>query len=216
MDEKIWYLQQIDLFKGIPDADIMEIAEKIVEKKCHKKEVNYTPFEENKYICLLKKGEVTLYHSHQGRKLIIDILKPGAVFGNFSFDENKSEHFAEVTEDAYMCFFEMKDFLKILQARPELMLRFMKIMSGRIREYENKMKGGLYDAKQKIIHHLAILEEKNRKSLLNRLRPSRSKLTHNKLAQQIGLSRETVTRAITDLKKEGKIIDKENGTLALP
>lgn len=216
MDNKLWYLQNLDLFQGIPDEEIMSIANKIVEKKCHKKEVLYTPFETNKYICVLKKGEVTLYHSHQGRKLIIDILKPGAIFGNFGFDESASEHFAEVTEDSYMCFFEMEDFLKIIQAKPEVMLRFMKIMSNRIKDYEHKMKGNLYDAKEKIIHHLEILEDKNRRSLMSRLRPKQIKITHNKLAQQVGLSRETVTRAISDLRKEGRITSDESGSVTLP
>ena len=66
-NDKVWYLKQIDLFAGIPDEEIMQIAQKVVEKKCRKKELLYTPFDSNDSICMLKKGEVTLYHSHYGK-----------------------------------------------------------------------------------------------------------------------------------------------------
>jgi len=34
--QKHWYLQQIDLFQGIPDQEIMSIAKKMIEKMCEK------------------------------------------------------------------------------------------------------------------------------------------------------------------------------------
>ena len=68
MSQKLWYLQQIELFKGIPKEEIMEIAQKVIEKHCSKKELIYTPFEPNDQVCVLKKGEVTLYHSHHGTR----------------------------------------------------------------------------------------------------------------------------------------------------
>ncbi len=209
-NDKVWYLKQIDLFQGISDEEIMSIAEKVVEKRCSKKELLYTPFESTDSICVLKKGEVTLYHSHYGKKLIIDVLKPGSVFGAIPFQEGSSDHFAEVTEDAYICFFTPEDFLKIIEAKPKLMLRVLKMMSKKISEYEDRMKTGLYDAKEKILHHLQQSEEKSRK-LFGKF--TNKNITHEKLSQLTGLSRETVTRAITALKKEGRIQTDENGKM---
>ncbi|MDA1061003.1 MAG: Crp/Fnr family transcriptional regulator [bacterium] len=201
-NNKAWYLQQIDLFQGISDEEVMKIANKVVEKKCSKKELLYTPFDSNDSICVLKKGEVTLYYSHYGKKLIIDVLKPGSIFGSIDFKEGTNDHFAEVTEDAYICFFTIEDFQKIIQAKPELMIRFLKIMSDRLSDYEQRIKSGIFDAKEKILHHLELIE-KNRNSFLGKLK--KTKITHEKLAAHTGLSRETVTRAITALKKEGRI-----------
>ncbi|MBI4231786.1 Crp/Fnr family transcriptional regulator [Candidatus Peregrinibacteria bacterium] len=202
---KAWYLQQADLFKGISDEEIMQIAEKVVEKRCTKKELIYSPFEPSSEICLLKKGEVTLYHSHYGKKLIIEVLKPGSIFGNINFsNDNQSDHFAEVTEEAYICYFTVDDFMKVLQAKPEVMLRFLQMMSQRITEYEERIKSGLFDAKEKVLHHLEIIEKKNSKSFLGKIMRKKH-LTHEELAAHTGLSRETVTRAIGALKKEGKI-----------
>jgi len=130
--DKTWYLKQIDLFKDISDGEIMQIASQVIEKKCAKKEMLYTPFDEHDSICVLKKGEVVLYHSHYGKKLIIDTLKEGSIFGNINFQDRSANHFAEVTEDSYICFFSKEDFLKILQAKPELMMKLIKLMSERL------------------------------------------------------------------------------------
>lgn len=212
-NNKFWYLQQVDLFKGISDEEIMKIARNIVEKKCSKKEILYTPFDINNKILLLKKGEVTLYYLHHGKKLIMDVLKPGSIFGNISFEEKNHTHFAEVTEDAYLCMFEVGEFLKILQAKPEVMMRLFKEVSTRLTDYESRLKGGLFDAKEKIIHHLELL--KSKKGFFSRLSSKKSRITHEKLAQLTGLSRETVTRGITALRKEGKIINNAEGEISL-
>jgi CRP/FNR family transcriptional regulator len=207
---KTWYLQQINLFKGISDAQIMQIANKVLERKCRKKELIYSPEDNHDHICVLKKGEVTLYHHHYGKKLIIETLKPGSIFGNLNFQDSGSDHFAEATEDAFICCFTKEDFLSIIRAKPEIMIRLITLMSDRINKYEKRIKNGLFDAKEKIIHHIETLNE--RKGILAKL--SRKKaLTHEKIAEHVGLSRETVTRAIKALKKEGKIASNENGLI---
>jgi len=144
------------------------------------------------------------------------VLKPGSIFGNISFNEGKNTHFAEATEDTYVCIFNVDDFMKIIQAKPQIMMKLLKVMSIRLQEYENRLKSGLYDAKEKILHHLAIIEEKNRKKFLNKLLSKKVyHITHEQLANHTGLTRETVTRAIQDLKKAGVIETNEEGKIVL-
>lgn len=202
--QKHWYLQQIDLFRGIPDQEIMSIAKKMIEKKCSKKETIYMPDEINSSIYVLKKGEITLYNSHAGRRLIIEVLKPGSIFGNINFQKDKTTHFAEASEDSYVCIFSIEDFTAILHSKPGLMMKFLQIMSERMQNYERRLKGGLFDAKEKILQQMEIfLEENNKNNVLSKLFGKKTKMTHDHLAELTGLSRETVTRAINDLKKAG-------------
>lgn len=55
MPDKIWYLKQIDLFSGIKDSEIMQIANRMIERKCRKKELLYSPFDDS-YICFFSKN----------------------------------------------------------------------------------------------------------------------------------------------------------------
>lgn len=212
-ERKFWYLNQINLFEGIPKEELMSIAEQMFDKECAKKEVLYTPFEVTDSIYILKRGEVTLYHSREGRKLIIDVLHPGSFFGNISFESKQNTHFAEVTEDALICLLPVSDFKKIVKERPEMMLRLIQVMSDKLGDYEERIKSSLFDAKDKVLHHLRIIEEKGKKSILGRLLAGRKKITHEQLSQHSGLSRETVTRVINDLKKEGKITTSKEGNM---
>lgn len=202
--QKHWYLQQIDFFQGMPDQEIMNIAQKMIEKKCVKKEMIYMPNEANNFIYVLKKGEITLYNSHAGKRLIIEVLKPGSIFGNLSFRKEQTTHYAEASQDSYYCIFPIDDFITVLKTKPELMLKFLQLMSEKIQHYERRLKEGLFDAKEKILQQLDIfLQEQKKTNILSKLFRGKSKMTHEHLAQLTGLSRETVTRAISDLKKAG-------------
>ncbi len=162
--QKHWYLQQIDLFNGITDEEIMSIAKKMVEKKCTKKKMIYMPNEINNSIYVLKKGEITLYNLHYGKRLIIEVLKPGSIFGNISFQKSKTTHFAEANEDSYVCIFPIEDFTTILYSKPELMMRFLQIMSEKMQNYERRLKKSLFDAKEKILRQWEIFLEEQKKT----------------------------------------------------
>ncbi|MBD3269942.1 cyclic nucleotide-binding domain-containing protein [Candidatus Peregrinibacteria bacterium] len=207
MQNKIWYLKQVDLFKGIPEQEIMRLTSSVTEKECQKKEVLYTPLEINNKVYVLKKGEVTLYHLHKGKKLIIDVLKAGSIFGNLNLKESKSSHFAEVTESAYVCIFSIKDFLMILQSSPELMMKLLSELSGKMQGYEDKLKINIYDAKEKVLSETKNYDSKRKFNIIDRFSGKKKKLTHEKLSQLTGLTRETVSRAITELRKEGLVKD---------
>lgn len=201
-----WFLQQIDIFKEIPDEELLKISKKITGKNCKKGEHLYNVGQLDQYIYILKKGEITLYHSFKGKKIIIEVLKPGSIFGNLSFDKTNKTHYAKASKDSYMCVFTVNDFLAVIQAKPEIMIKFLQIISNKMQSYEETLKENLLDAKTKIIKQLKKLEdqEKHRKeTLLGKVFGSKTKITHEKLAELTGLSRETVTRSLNQLKKEG-------------
>ncbi len=201
----VWYLKQVDLFSGITDSEMMKIANKAVEKKCLKKELLYTPFQTSDFICILKKGEVALYHDHEGKKYVIDVLYPGAIFGNISFAPKVNDHFAEVIQDAYICFIPISDFIKILQAKPEIMMKLLTIQTERLSSYEEKLKNQFLDARERVLRYLGTVNHQDHRGLLSEFFWKRTKLTHTRIAHETGLSRETVSRIMGELKKEQKL-----------
>ncbi len=212
--DKFWYLNRINLFEGVSDTDIMDIAHNMTEKECFRKEILYTPYENVQSIYLLKKGEITIYYSHEGKKLVLETLSPGSLFGNLNFQENKSPHFAEVSKDAFVCIFSQQDFMNIFAKRPELVLKLFQYTAERMGEYEGKMKGLILNAKEKVLHHLNFLSQKQQR-FLGIFTKRTLRISHEKLAEGCGLSRETVTRALQELKKESLIDVDTDGKIIL-
>ena len=211
---KLWYLQQIDLFEGLSEAELAQIAHSMQGKHYSHKQLLYTPYADVESVYLLKKGEITIYYSHEGKRLILDVLKPGSLFGNLNFQENKSPHFAEASKDAFVCAFSQQDLIHIFAKHPELVLRFFQYTAQRMGEYEDKMKGMLFDAKDKVLNQLELIQKKQKR--FKWFAPQKISISHLSLSEHTGLSRETVTRALQALKKEGLIeVDAQGGILII-
>lgn len=206
MDTKntLWYLKQIDLFKNFSEEELIDMKNKMQERKYANKKLIYTPHTKDDSIYLLKKGEITIYYSHNGRKLILDTLKPGSLFGNLNFSEEKNTHFAETSRDAFMCIFSKSIFTQIFADHPELIFKLFQYTTERIGEYEQKLRGVIFESKEKIMNQLKILQKQNKK-FLGLFFSSGIRISHERLAEHSGVSRETVTRTLNKMKEEGSI-----------
>lgn len=161
----LWYLKQIDLFKNIPEEELLKIKKRMQEKRYDNKKLIYTPYTEEDSVYLLKEGEITIYYSKNGKKLILDILKPGSLFGNLNFNETKNTHFAEVSRPAFVCIFSKKVFAQIFAEHPELVFKLFQYITERMGEYEQKLRGIIFGSKEKILNQLQILQKQNKKFL---------------------------------------------------
>ncbi len=195
-----WYLKNVNLFQGLEAAELREVASLVSEKKCHKKELLYTPHHEPEDIYILKQGEITLYTSKNGKRFVLDVLGPDSIFGRLAPSMQNIDHFAEVTQEAYVCTIPLKKFSKLIGEKPQILLNLLDILAGQVQEYQNKLRENLLTAEEKVIACLN-QQEKRKKSLLAQWF-SPDKITHAKIAEQTGLSRETVSRIMSRLKKE--------------
>lgn len=141
------------------------------------------------------------------KQVIIDVLKPGAVFGNIGFDPEMEEgHFAELTQQSYVCTLPQNFFLQIMQKRPDVALRALQILNQRMAQYASQLRFlSLLNARDRILAMVHLINEKEDHSILPSILRIPTKITHEKLASMTGLTRETVTRHLQELEDEGLI-----------
>jgi CRP/FNR family transcriptional regulator, cyclic AMP receptor protein len=201
----LWYLSAIELFEDIHEEEMHELVSGVIDREYESKQFLYTPHDRVENVFILKEGEVTLYQSVDGKKIVLDILKPGAVFGNIGFDpETEEKHFAEVSEKAYVCTLPHNYFLQILQKRPDIALRAMKILSKRLKQYQTQIRAlSALQARDRILATIRLLNEKEDQSILPEVLRRPTKITHEKLGSMTGLTRETVTKQLKGLETEG-------------
>lgn len=198
-----WYLKNVNLFQGLNAADLRDVASIVNEKNCRKKELLYTPHSEPEDIYILKQGEITLYTSQDGKRFVLDVLGPDSIFGRLSPSTQTVGHFAEVTQDAYICTIPLKKFSKLIGEKPLILSNLLNILAGQVQEYQKKLGENMMTAEEKVIACLNQNEKRSNSLLSKWFLPA--KITHAKIADQTGLSRETVSRIISRLKKSGKL-----------
>jgi CRP/FNR family cyclic AMP-dependent transcriptional regulator len=137
--------------------------------------------------------------SSEGRKLVIETLGPGTIFGEMSLiGTGLYDAFAEAMEDSLICVLNRRDVEKLILLKLKIAVRLLETMGERLREFEERLEQTLF---HEVPSQLA--------ALLLHLRSEDGTdtiaTTHEELADHLGVYRETVTMALSRLKKEGLI-----------
>jgi CRP/FNR family transcriptional regulator, cyclic AMP receptor protein len=213
----LWYLQKIELFDTLSDAQMDSLMTSIEHCELPKKHIIYTPHTQDNKTYILKEGEVLLYQiAEEGsKKIIIDVLKPGTIFGNIGYEDgNSASTFAEVSEKSYVCILPPNFFILLITTYPTIAIKAFKLLQKRIMQYESQLKFlGVLNAKDRILVAIHLLNEKDAQSILPALLRRATNITHDKLASLTGLTRETVTKQLIQLQKEGCIISNKKQIL---
>lgn len=202
--DKIWYLKQLDIFKTLGQKEMSEIGVIVDEKNVSKKEIILQPEDKDK-VYLIKRGQVKLYQlTEDGKRIIIDTLGQGSVFGNFG-SEDSGQNFAEATSDTYICIARRNTFFDTVSKKPEVSAKLMTALFDQIsqaRDYIAAMAGG--DVLAKFKFKLGELARKYGEPKGEKIKITQ-KFTHEEIADMIGVSRETITKLIGSLRRRGVI-----------
>ena len=214
--DHITHIAQCDVFAGIPKEEIMRIARAAQDRTYSSKSLLYTANEYIDYIYIVKQGNVSLYHSKDGRRFVFDVVEKGGLFGNLSANDSPVSHNAEVEKGSRVCRFTVADFLAIVSEHPQVMLRTMKVFAERISDYIGKFEAEHANAGERILLELH-RSNKKKKNLFMVMKKKDDclKMTHEDIAKRTGLNRVTVTRALQQLESQGKVMLDKRGEICL-
>lgn len=201
MNKKLWYIQQLDLFKGLAKEKLKRVESFFSMRQYCKKEVIFEPGDKDK-VFIVKTGQVELYQLNvQGKKVIIERLQPGSIFGDLG-TEQESEIFVEATTDSYVCSLSKDKFFSLVSQYSELSEKLMKQLFNRLLLVEKRMSSVATDnAFQRFVKLLLSLGKKKSQDSME----VSEKFTHEELSQMLGISRQTVSTIINQLEKKGLI-----------
>jgi len=198
--EKIGYLTNIDLFRDLTGRELEELDRITTMSAVQKGKVFFRPGEMGEVLFLLKRGHVQLYRiSPDGKKLILDMLAPGTIFGEMSLiGQRMYNTFAEAIEDCLICVMSRPDVERLLLNQPKVALRILEITGRRLRAAEARLEDMAFKG---VPARLA--------SLLLRLSAEQGKVvegvTHQELAEMVGTYRETATQILNQFEDQGLV-----------
>lgn len=193
-------LRAIPIFASLAEADLQALVPLLREKRASKGSMILLQGDTGDALLLVASGQVkVVLIGEDGREVILSVLGPGAFFGELALldDEPRSAHVVAM-EDTTLYQLRREDFQARLRTSPEAGIAVLRELSRRLRRANTAIGSlALRDVAGRIAHLLLELAAEEGGSRITR------RLTHATIAQMIGASRETVSRALSDYTAAG-------------
>lgn len=218
-------LRRIPIFQSLSDVQIAKLARLTTLRLCRKDEVIFYEDEEGDFLFVILQGRVKVtllgipdrFTRGYGREVVLSILAAGDFFGEMALVDNEPRSATAVAvEDSQLLCLHRNDFQGSISDWRGVVQALLRSLTARLRRANHQLAT------------LAIVDGYGRaaRAILDMARETgkRAKdgritvkgLDAGKLAGNIGTTRETVSRMIADLKKEGLIQVKKDQVVVTP
>lgn len=206
--DKAEVLQKSFIFSGLKESEIAELAGLAFERNIASGEFIFWEGDTPEWFYVVAAGRIkVLKHSLLGKKFIIAFFGPGEMFGEVAvFEDKPYPASAQTAEDTCILGVERQDFLAFLAQRPQVALRIISILGGRLRDSQNRLKDFAGErVEQRLARTLLMLVAKLGTTL---------PFTRQEIADTAGTTTETAIRFMSRLK-DGGIIRSTRGRITI-
>lgn len=191
---KLWFLRRLDLFEGMSDAQIEQVAALMRDRTCPSgDDVTVHPSGDRIYV--IKKGRVRVHNGD----LVVAVLGSGQIFGTSSlFGAAVTRQRVVAADEALICDAPTAKFLQIMATHPGLAAKMVTLLARQLFELEQSVERVATDTvDHRLADMLVRLGSRDRDGLCVR------NLSQADLARMVGASRESVSRALGRWEREG-------------
>lgn len=214
--KRYWFMGKVRVFQDISTEDAEYLDGLMETIRCKRKQVVFMPGDASDRVYFIRSGLVKISKvTDDGKELTLMFLSQGDLFGELAVaDAGPRNVMAEVYDDSVICSIERAPLAEFVQTRSGVAFEFLRVMSERRRRLENKMDSLLFRGAHSRLASLFI-----ELAMEFGVRDSRGtivnlKLTHREMANLIGSTRETVSFALLDMKKD-KLIETDGKRVVL-
>lgn len=193
-------LADIALFAGLSQEALVTVEGYMVGKSYRKNTIVVEKGDDAASMYIILSGSVKVFIAdNEGKEIILNILEPGEYFGELAL-LGKPERTASVIalEDSKMLMITKTAFTECLNRNPEIALNLIGGLVCRINSLIQKVSDlGLKDVYGRITSLLGQRAQLENGKLVT------GRLTQQQIANEVGSTRETVTRILKELKIGG-------------
>jgi CRP-like cAMP-binding protein len=196
-------LRSIPILSSVSDEALDSIASLLIERRFPKHKRIVGEGESGDYMYIIVQGRVKVTKlSGDGREKILEFLDIGDFFGEMSLlDEAPRSASVEALSEVRILALGRVDFLAFLSRSPDLAMSVIRELTRRLRQVDEQASSLSFQrVKDRTMGLLVRLANEPSDREGRRRTPT---LTHQQIADMIGTSRETVTRAVKGLKQAG-------------
>lgn len=192
------------IFSGLNDGDLNALSKLAVSHSFNAGEFVFWEGDVPAHFFVVTSGRVkVLKHSSLGKEFVVAFFGPGDVFGEVAvFEERPYPASAQAISDTEVLGIGRDRFLAFLSGHPEVALRIINMLGGRLRDAQNRLNALAGErAEQRVARTLLMLSSKLGQSL---------PFTRQELADMSGTTIETTIRVMSRMKR-GEIIRSRRG-----
>jgi len=192
------------IFSGLNDGDLDALSKLAVSHSFKAGEFVFWEGDVPAHFFVVTSGRVkVLKHSSLGKEFVVAFFGPGDVFGEVAvFEERPYPASAQAISDTAVLGIGRDRFLAFLSGHPEVALRIINMLGGRLRDAQNRLNALAGErAEQRVARTLLMLSSKLGQSL---------PFTRQELADMSGTTIETTIRVMSRMKR-GEIIRSRRG-----
>lgn len=201
-EEKASFLAHIGIFQQLNSHDISELNRITTSLNCSPGRILYRPGEASSVLFFVKTGNIQLYHlSTDGRKLITAVLEDGACFGEqLLCGQHTYTSFAEATTASFLYQINKTDIEDLLTHHPAIACALLQMIGQRLVQMEARLVSTTFKSVTARLAGLLLqlaraqIEQQRQEIVVNGL-------SHEELADRLGVYRETVSAALRELRE---------------
>lgn len=205
-------LQRFPIFKDLTEFEMEPIVDLAKRRKYRRGTHIFMQGDALTNVYFIDTGVIKIYKTDlQGKEQIVNVLKNGQMFPHQGFfrQDDYPAH-AEAIEDSQLIYIPIQSFEEFLITHPEICIKLFRVLGDIIVDLQNRLEQKMmHNTYEQIIMLLIRLADSHGKETDLDTFKITTKFTNRELANMIGSSRETVSRTLSQLKKE-ECIDNDN------
>lgn len=202
-------LKQSLIFSALSGAEIEALSGLAVERKFAPRETVFWEGDAPQWFYVIAEGGIKVFKSSSsGKEFIIAFFGPGEMFGEVAVFENRPyPASAQAVVETRVLGIKREDFLSFLAHRPEVALRTINILGGRLRDAQNRLRDLAGERVDQRLARLLLM-------LYAKLGPNLP-FTRQEIADMTGTTTETAIRIMSRLRQQGIIRSVRGRTIIL-
>lgn len=209
------FLEQIPLFAHLGPEERERLSEVFHERQYKRGSTIFEQGEPGGAAYFVREGRVKVYRlTSEGQEQILGLFGPGQPFGLVvAVDGAPYPASAEAVEDCRVWVVRSEDLRRMMVGHPGLIGGVMQEMGGRLRRAQVRVESlARRSVQQRLAEYvLELVEQADQGAVRAASDPAgslliRMTMTHQELGAYLGASRESVTRALADLRRDGAVL----------
>ena len=192
-------LGEVPLFKGLSSEQLKLLERAAVSRQISKGETLFSQDETAEGFYVVLSGKIKVFKlSPQGKSQILGVFGPGDTVGEVPvFEGGTYPAYAQAMERASVAFFPRDRFIGLIRENPDLALGMMAVLSRRLRRLASLAESlALKEVPSRLAQYLlSLLPPKGGEVMLS--------VKKGELAEMLGTTPETISRAFSRLSSQG-------------